>query len=321
MTLIAFDVSKNELVGVRVNRAATIEEEFLLPNTPLAISSFLQEASSRHPRLTVASEATAEYHRPLALACLAQQIPFRLLNPLITKQLTRVTVRKKKTDLSDAYLIAKAVLQGGGTMVSYATFDPLKIVMRTAVRIGELSGALLRIERHIAATVPEQQQTLASVTKLRFHAETTVQTIRRVAEQEVDSVLRDLLASIPGIGPTLATTFITELEPLCRFPNGKSLVAYAGLDPKVKQSGVSMKRNTHLTKRGSPTLRRAAYIAASIAQRVDADLKTHYEKKRGEGKRYREATIANARHILYRVFAVWKRGTPYVKRRLSTATT
>ncbi len=62
----------------------------------------------------------------------------------------------------------------------------------------------------------------------------------------------------------------------------------------------------------SPYLRRALYIAASIAQRYDPILKAYYVKKRAEGKRYKEATVANARHMVYRVYAVLKRGTPYV---------
>ena len=122
-----------------------------------------------------------------------------------------------------------------------------------------------------------------------------------------------LVASIPGIGPAIAAILVTEIEDVQRFDSPQALIAYAGLDPKVRQSGIALKRNTRLTKRGSPYLRRAAYLAASIAQRHDADLKAYYLKKRSEGKRYKEATVANARHILNRVYAVWRRGTPYVK--------
>lgn len=118
--------------------------------------------------------------------------------------------------------------------------------------------------------------------------------------------------SIPGIGKIIAATFIAEIENIQRFDNQKALVAYAGLDPKVRQSGYTLKRNTRLTKRGSPYLRRTAYLAASVAQRYDVELKEYYEKKRGEGKRYKEATVANARHILNRVYAVWQRGDPYI---------
>jgi transposase len=107
---------------------------------------------------------------------------------------------------------------------------------------------------------------------------------------------------------------IAELGDITRFKNANSVVAYMGFDPRVKQSGTSLKRNTHLTKRGSPYLRRALYLAAAAAQRHDPELQATYDKKRAEGKRYREATIVVARRVITRVYAVWKRGTAYQKK-------
>mgnify|MGYP001618065674 FL=1 len=320
MTLITFDVGKHELVGVRVSRYAQVQKSYVIANDARAIGLFLDSARKAHPRLVVASEATAEYHRALALACLAREIPFRLVNPLVTKQLTRVTIRKQKTDATDALLIAKAVLQGAGTLVSAASFAPGKVLNRTAVRLSHIAGSLLRMKRHIQET-SAGEETARLLDALRDETDRVMRSVQRAAAATLHPSLRTLLQTIPGVGPTLGTAFLAELMPIERFPHGNALVAYAGLDPRVKQSGVSMKRNTHLTKRGSPVLRRCAYLAASIAQRCDLEMKRYYEKKRGEGKRYREATIANARHILYRVHAVWKRGTPYVKRELSTTGT
>lgn len=317
MTLIAFDISKAELVGVRVNQRAIVQEPYTVPNDSVQIAAFLDTVRARHPRLTVASEATAEYHRPLAEACLMRRIPFRLINPLVTKQLTRVTIRKQKTDLSDALLIAKAALQGAGNLVTAAMLDPAKTVLRTSVKMGHISGALLRMERHLEEVLPEDFTLQETLRSLREQTDTARKAVCRIGVNRLDPRVIGLLCSVPGVGPTLAPVFIAELMPSTQ----KGLVAYAGLDPRVKQSGVSMKRNTHLTKRGSPSLRRAAYIAASIAQRHDPELKAYYLKKRAEGKRYREATIANARHMLARVAAVWKRGMPYVKRELSPAKT
>ena len=115
-------------------------------------------------------------------------------------------------------------------------------------------------------------------------------------------------------------TLINEINDIDRFPSPKSLVAYAGLDPKVKQSGTSLKHNTHITKRGSIYLRRDIFIAASIASRWEPEIKDYFEKKLGEGKRYREALVAVSRKLLNRVYAVWKRGTPYEKRLITTGT-
>ena len=149
---------------------------------------------------------------------------------------------------------------------------------------------------------------------MRETLEAGIKRLRKTAINQTDERLTKLLASIPGISKTLSAVLIAEIGDINRFSSAKSLVAYSGLDPKVRQSGKTLKRNTHLAKRGSPYLRRTAYLAASIDQRHDSELRTYYEKKREEGRRYKEATVANARHILHRVYAVWKRGAPYAPR-------
>lgn len=313
MNIIGFDVSKNELVGIRTNQSAAIKEKFILANTRPVIEEFLDKVASRYPKLTIASEATAEYHRTLAMECLKRNISFKLLNPIVTKQFTKATVRKKKTDLSDAHIIAKCVLQGEGATITIQSLDPAKLIDRTSSKLGEISGALMRLERRFNRLELLEPAVIKNLSLLKEKAQETVTNLKEIAQKRIDSNLSRLICSVTGIGPNLASTIILELEDIDRFKNPKSLIAYAGLDPRVKQSGISLKRNTHLTKRGSPFLRRAVYIAASVAQRHDPELKEYYQKKRNEGKRYREATIANARHVLNRVYAVWKRGTPYIK--------
>lgn len=93
------------------------------------------------------------------------------------------------------------------------------------------------------------------------------------------------------------------------------MVAFARIDLKVKQSGVSLKRNARITKRGSPELRHVLYFADMVAQLHDQEFKAHFEKKEAEGKSYTEATLSNVRKMAYRVYAVWKRGTLYLKRK------
>jgi transposase len=311
MHILGVDVSKRELVAVCITRSTTIQASWVIPNTKKAIVAFLTKVRAAYPRLRIGSEATGEYHNVLAKACLEKNIPFFLLNPIVTKQFTRATVRKRKTDSSDAHVIAKCLLQGEGELLLPSAFGTVKPILRTAMRLAEIAVALSHMRQrfadhvHEAPAVAEELATLAAATKA------SVKRLRRYGGQQADRAAVRLLASIPGVGPTLATTLISEIEDVARFPDARRLVAFAGLDPKVRQSGTSLKRNTKLTKRGSPYLRRAAYLAASIAQRHDPDLKAYYLKKRSEGKRYKEATVANARHILHRVYAVWKRGTPY----------
>lgn len=317
MTIIAFDVSKRELVGVRADKNGVVKEDFVLPNTAEDIETFLRNTHEQHPTLIMGSEATAEYHREVARQACWFGIPFRLINPILTKQYTRATIRKRKTDKTDAAIIAKLIAQGEGTLLTERSLDILKPINRTANSINVLKKTLAATLAHLQQICPEEsfihEEIRASIEML----ETTVEHIRKHVQKQTDPKLKKLLMSIPGIGETIAATLIAEIEAVERFPSANKLIAYAGLDPRVRQSGVSLNRNVKLTKRGSPYLRQSAYIAAYIAARHDPELKEYFEKKRKEGKRYKEAVVATARKILYRVYAVWKRGTPYIKRPLN----
>ena len=318
MITIGVDVSKGELVAVAMNRAAVVQNSWTIQNTKHDIAAWLTLLKECYPHLQMGSEATGEFHNVLAKACLAQHIPFTLLNPIVTKQFTRATVRRKKTDLLDAEVIAKCMLQGEGELLLPSAFNPVKPILRTASRISQIAVGL----RHMTSRFRDHHESEVVIHEeisLIYRAmQQAVTRIRAYGNAQVPDHLRDLLMSIPGIGVSLAPLLIAEIEDVERFPDAKALIAFAGLDPRVRQSGTSLKRNTKLTKRGAPSLRRAAFIAASIAQRCDHEFKTYFLKKKGEGKRYTEATVANARHILTRVYAVWKRGTPYQKT-LSTA--
>lgn len=313
MTIIGFDVSKNELVAVAVNRRGSMLASAVIPNERGSIEKFLNKQQEKYPHLTMGSEATGEYQNVLAKACVEKEIPFFLLNPIVTKQFTRATVRKKKTDLSDAHVIAKCILQGEGEQLRPASFGTAKPILRSVARLAEMAVAVSHMQKRFIEHYEAESIVADELASLHESLQKSMTRLRNLGAQRVDNTVANLLASIPGIGPTISATLTAEIGDVARFDCSQSLIAYAGLDPKVRQSGISMKRNTKITKRGSPYLRRAAYLAAAIAQRHDTELKKYFLKKRSEGKRYKEATVANARHILNRVYAVWKRGTPYVK--------
>lgn len=311
MTIIAFDVSKDELVGVRADKNGAVKEHFTVPNTGGHIKAFLDALPPPH-NLLMGSESTGEYHRELAWQAVERGIPFKLLNPVLTKQFTRSTVRKKKTDRTDAAIIARLLARHEGNLVSKESLNPVKQVNRTANSINTLKKSLSAMLIHLQHVCPGETAVLGRVEAARTTLEDTVVCLQAHVQERTDKALKKLLMSIPGVGARIAATLIAELGTIHRFNHGKQLVAYAGLDPKVNQSGTSLHHNTKLTKRGSPCLRQAAYLAAFIAVRHDPDLKRYFEKKMNEGRCYREAVVATARKVLYRVYAVWKRGTPYV---------
>lgn len=113
-----------------------------------------------------------------------------------------------------------------------------------------------------------------------------------------------LIRSIPGFGAKLAAVVHHELGDITRFKNAKSLVAFAGLDPRIKQSGSMLNTTGHLTKRGSTSLRYALFLAANVARRYDAELGDYYAQKRVEGRTHREVLCIISRKLLYRINAL-----------------
>lgn len=312
MIVIGIDVSKETMVGVALNKGFKVVESFTFKNTQEEITHWLEVIYLKYPHLMIASEATAEYHRVLALSCISAGIPFKLLNPIVTKQFTRSTVRKRKTDPQDALTIAKLAATGEGRLVTTQTFSPLKTYERSAVKLKQMQLKLHQIQEHLSQVAPEDQQIQQALNINMNQLETSVSLLREKTQGSIEESQFNLLMSIPGIGKTIAPILIAEIGDINQFKSGQALIAFSGFDPRVKQSGKGLHHNTHLTKRGSPYLRHALFVSASIAQRYDEQLKAYYVKKRDEGKQYKEATIAVARKLLYRVYAVLKRQTPYL---------
>jgi transposase len=119
------------------------------------------------------------------------------------------------------------------------------------------------------------------------------------------------LTTITGIGDILAAAILGEIGDIRRFKNAKSLVAYAGIDPNVVQSGEFTGKRAHLSKRGSTHLRRAIWLASTAATRSDPALKVLLKKKMDEGKPYHVALGAIANKLLHIIYAVLRDNKPY----------
>jgi transposase len=137
---------------------------------------------------------------------------------------------------------------------------------------------------------------------------------------ELDQALADLMAqltdqyitTIPGIGPVTGAAILGEIGDIHRFPSVKQLVAYAGIDPTVYESGQFQASQSRMSKRGSPYLRHALWMAAGVARQHDPELKAFYQKKRAEGKSYGTAMGAVCNKLLSRIYAVLRDQRPYV---------
>jgi len=143
-------------------------------------------------------------------------------------------------------------------------------------------------------------------------------------EDEIDALAKNIeeykiIQSIPGIGEKIAATIISEIGEINRFNHPKKLVAFAGIDPSVFESGTFKGTLNRITKRGSSRLRHALFMAVRSAIRDCRKQKTtdeiiprnkrlreFYDKKRDEGKPFRVAVIACANKLLHWIYAILK---------------
>ncbi len=128
----------------------------------------------------------------------------------------------------------------------------------------------------------------------------------------------ELLETIPGIGPKLSATIAAEIGDINRFENSKQLVAYCGIDPSVKQSGYFTGTKNKFTKRGSPYVRRALYLAATVAIRksktgkYENEVMYEYYQEKIKYKTRKQALGAVMNKLVRIIFSVLKNKRPFV---------
>ncbi|KJV55146.1 transposase IS116/IS110/IS902 family protein [Orientia chuto str. Dubai] len=114
------------------------------------------------------------------------------------------------------------------------------------------------------------------------------------------------MQTIPGIGRITAVAILAESPDIESFSNARQLAAYAGLTPKYKTSGTSVKGKSTISKIGSANLRRALYFPAIVAKNHNPIFKQFIQKLSSKGKPTKVIIVAIMRKLLHIVFGVIK---------------
>ena len=134
-------------------------------------------------------------------------------------------------------------------------------------------------------------------------------------EAQIGALLQQFdttLTTIPGIGAILAATILSEIGDISRFSSADKLAAYIGVDPAVNQSGEFVGTHVHMSKRGSPYLRRAVWMASVGAVQRDPMFKAYYEKKAAEGLRYMSIIGHVTKKMTAVIYAIMRDNKAYV---------
>jgi transposase len=136
-------------------------------------------------------------------------------------------------------------------------------------------------------------------------------------ETEINKIMGKVssqITTIPGIGKILGAVILGEIGDINKFDNQRKLVAFAGIDATVKQSGEFESTNNKMSKRGSSYLRRALYqasLVACVGKKPDPILSKFYRKKIAEGKHHNVVIGAVMRKMCNIIYSVLTNDRPY----------
>lgn len=302
--IVGIDVAKDRLdVAVRPSG-----ELFVAERNGAGVELLVQRLRSLAPSL-VALEATGGFETVVAAALGAAGLPFVVVNPAQVRAFAKAVGQRAKTDPIDAAVIAhfaEATKPEPRPLPDEATRQLADLVARRR-QIVDMIGAerqrekraTKRIQKSIARLIKALEKELASV------------------NGDIDDAVRgspawreteDLLASVPGIGPTIARTLIADLPELGRLDR-KKIAALAGLAPFTRQSG--QWRGRSFIGGGRTSVRTALFMGAMAARRHNPVLKAFFNRLVAAGKPKMVALIAVARKLLTILNAVLRDQKPW----------
>jgi transposase len=268
----------------------------------------------------------------------------RILEPRVNRVVvvspddTGISSARAKTDRLDARALASLLWKGELEAV-WMPDERCRILRRRLSRREQLVHARSRAKNEIHAVLvrrlqgkppcsdlfgvkgrqwlsglelpPEERESVdAAMRHVGFLDAEIAQVEKLIARQALSWPEIRRLMTVPGVNLICAASFIAAVGNPRRFFTSRKLVAYLGLDPKVKQSGDGPARSGRISKRGSPSARWALVEAAWTAVNQPGPLHAFYERTRGR-RGHGKAIVATARKLAVLFWCMLTRGEDY----------
>ena len=288
---VGIDVSKDTL-DVAIHESS---QHWSFPNDHNGISNLITLLKSNSPELVVL-EATGSYEVPLAAELGIAGIPTAVVNPRQVRDFAKSVGVLAKTDILDARIIARfaAMVQPIPRPIADEDSQELgaiiarrrQIVEMITVEKNRMNTAKKVVRRRIQAHIDWLSAELA---------DTNNDLQQKVKDSPIWREKDDLLKSVPGIGPTVATTLLAELPELGTL-NRKQIAALVGVAPLNRDSGTLRGKRTVWG--GRATVRSALYMGTLVATRYNPIIRRFYERLLAAGKAKKVALTACMRKLL-----------------------
>ncbi|WP_139806752.1 IS110 family transposase [Deinococcus hopiensis] len=302
---VGIDVCKARLdVAIRPTGEIFVEE-----NSIPGVARLADRLNGLDPTLVVL-EATGGLERELVLALVQRGVRVVVVNARQVRDFAKATGRLAKTDQLDAMLLA---------LFAEMVRPPVREVPEERVRaLGDLVDRRRQVVDMLVMERNRLHSVRAEAVRADLHAHITYLEKRRIElDQELKALMetdlqwraqRDLLMSVPGVGPVVTLTLLAQLPELGQV-SGKQLSALVGLAPFNRDSGKSRGRRTIWG--GRAEVRTKLYMAAVTGIRVNPVLREVFQRLVAQGKPKKVALVACMRKLLVILNAIVRSQVPW----------
>jgi len=263
-------------------------------------------------RVHACLEATGTYGEALAEHLHRAGHVVSVVNPARIKGFAQSELCRIKTDKADAQLIARFC-----SVMKPAPWQP------TAPEVKELQSLVRRLDA-LNEMLDQERNRLEtaddivkdSIERVIKHLQEEIKATRKLIRNHVDRHpdlrgKRDLLESIPGVGPGTSAMILAEFGDVSRFPDAASMASFCGLTPRHRQSGTSVRGRSMISKTGSSRIRKALFMPALAAIRHNPVIAALRTRLRTNGKHPMVIVCAIMRKLVCLAFGVLKSGRPF----------
>lgn len=269
-------------------------------------------------------EHTGLYSLPLAIFLEENHIHFAMISALEIKR--SLGIARGKNDYVDSKRISE---------FAYRFQDKIsvtKLPARDIAKINSLLNLRGRLSTALGGYTVSRNESMKFMGKddtnelmaVYDHMILTIKLQIKSLENTIKEIIRsndelrrsyDLITSIKGIGLVVGCHLIAYTHNFTRFENWRKFACYSGIAPFDHSSGTSVRGRSQVSSIANKQVKRMLHLAAICAIHTDTELQAYYVRRQSEGKN--KMTIINIvrNKLLARVFAIVKRGTPYVDMR------
>ena len=321
MSIIGIDVSKAKLdcLWIRDLSAMKVKSK-VQANTPTGHQALLEWAMKQTGEsvneLHFVMEATGIYHEALAYTLYDAGAQVSVVNPAKIRHYAKSLGAHTKNDKKDSVVIARF-----GMTQSPLLWEPEPLEIRELKALiarcdavkQDIQREVNRLEKAVVSGVSAEVR--ASIETVRAQLETEKKRLETLIDDHIDNYPdlkkdRELLESIPAIGPVLARQMLAVIHSRS-FTRASQVAAFLGLIPVENESGTSVYSPPRLSKRGDGRIRAKLYMAAVVATKHNPDIHNQYKRLLKNGKSKMSALGAAMRKLVHICFGVLKHQAPY----------